>query len=55
MKKIIKGLIPDILALGGAACVAYGAFLFGEIAGFITSGVLLIMGAFVFSRGGDDG
>jgi len=48
--KAIKGLIPDILAIGGAVCISYGAYLFIKPLGYITIGCLLIGGAYIWSK-----
>lgn len=42
---------PDVLLLGGAASVSYGAWLIAPPAGFIVGGVLLIAGGVIASRG----
>jgi hypothetical protein len=43
MDKFIHAL-PDSLLVAGAACVAYGAWLFHPAAGYIVGGVLLLAG-----------
>ena len=39
----IKTALPDILMVGGAAALAYGAWLSYPPAGFITGGILALV------------
>lgn len=48
--KTFKNLIPDILAVAGVVCISYGAYLFSKPIGFMTMGVLLIGGAYLWSK-----
>lgn len=41
----MPSLLTDVVGLSGAASVAYGAWLVLPAAGFITGGVLLMVGA----------
>lgn len=50
-QRAIAGNVPDVLLLGGAASVSYGAWLMYAPAGFITGGVLLIVAGVLASRG----
>lgn len=43
--KNLKALVPDVLLIGGAAAIAYGAWLAWSPAGFIVGGVLAIAAA----------
>lgn len=45
--------LPDLLLVGGAASMAYGAWLVYPPAGFITGGVLLLVAGIIASRGAD--
>ena len=45
--------LPDLLMVTGAASVAYGAWLLHPAAGFITGGLLLLVGGIIASRGGN--
>ena len=51
--KLIKSLLPDVLASIGAVSIGYGAFLIYKPLGFILWGVVLISGAFILSKGGE--
>lgn len=46
MEKIIK-LVPDALILCGAGALSYGAGLLHPAAGFVTAGVLMLVGGIV--------
>jgi len=52
--KTLKSLIPDLLIIFGALCISYGAFKIYRPAGFICLGVMLIGGAVLIIKGGDD-
>lgn len=52
LRHTVVGNVPDALLLAGAGNVAYGAWLIYPPAGFITGGVLLIVGGIIASRGG---
>jgi hypothetical protein len=43
MRQILIKLLPDLLLVGGAAGVSYGAWLAYPPAGFIIAGALLIV------------
>jgi len=40
--KNLKALVPDVLLTGGAAAIAYGAWLAWAPAGFLVGGALAI-------------
>ena len=43
--------LPDLLMLGGAAGVSYGASLMFLPAGYVVGGVLAIVGGWILARG----
>jgi hypothetical protein len=43
MKKLIK-MVPDVLIVCGAGALSYGAGLLHPAAGFITAGLLMLVG-----------
>jgi hypothetical protein len=45
-----KSIAKDIIGLAGVGLVSYGAWLILPGAGFITGGVLLIVGVIINSR-----
>lgn len=45
LSRALPSLLTDVVGLSGAASVAYGAWLVLPAAGFITGGVLLMVGA----------
>ena len=47
----VPGLIRDLAGLCGVGLVSYGAWLIYPPAGFITAGILLIVGALLISLG----
>ena len=49
MKKI-KELVPDTLLVFGAAILSYGAWLAWPPAGYITAGILSILGGIMAAR-----
>jgi len=48
--KQMPKLIPDLLAVGGAASISYGCYQIIEPLGFIVMGILLIGGAVIWSK-----
>ncbi|MBX9945106.1 MAG: hypothetical protein K2Y40_13560 [Reyranella sp.] len=48
----VPGLVRDLAGLCGVGLVSYGAWLIYTPAGFITAGILLIVGALLISLGG---
>lgn len=46
----LKSVFIDLVGIGGAALVSYGAWLIAQPAGFITGGVFLIAGCVLTSR-----
>lgn len=48
----IAGFLPDFLLVGGAAALAYGAWLVYAPAGFIVGGLLALVGGVILSRSG---
>lgn len=46
----LKSAFVDLVGIGGAALVSYGAWLIAPPAGFITGGLLLITGCVLNSR-----
>lgn len=48
--KAIKNLIPDALAISGALGIAYGMSLIFLPLGYIVGGILLILGAWIWSK-----
>lgn len=49
----IKNNLVDIVAFTGIIFISIGFFLLNTIAGFIATGLMLVGGAFLMSRGGD--
>ena len=47
----VPGLIRDLAGLCGVGLVSYGAWLICPPAGFITAGILLIVGALLIALG----
>lgn len=47
----VPGLVRDLAGLCGVGLVSYGAWLIYTPAGFITAGILLIVGALLISLG----
>ena len=47
----MPGLMRDVVGLGGVGLVSYGAWMIYPPAGFITAGLLLIVGALLISLG----
>ena len=47
----VPGLIRDLAGLCGVGLVSYGAWLIYPPAGFITAGILLIVGALLIALG----
>jgi len=47
----VPGLVRDLVGLCGVGLVSYGAWLIYLPAGFITGGLLLIVGALLISLG----
>ena len=47
----VPGLARDLAGLCGVGLVSYGAWLIYTPAGFITAGILLIVGALLISLG----
>lgn len=43
--RLAVGLVPDLLCLAGAACLAAGAGLIYPPAGLLAAGALLLLGA----------
>lgn len=52
-KKTRRGLLVDGLFIAGSVLTAVGAGLYALPLGFITGGVLAIVGAVLAARGGD--
>ena len=48
---VVPGLVRDLAGLCGVGLVSYGAWLIYPPAGFITGGILLIVGALLISLG----
>lgn len=48
---VVPGLVRDLAGLCGVGLVSYGAWLIYTPAGFITAGILLIVGALLISLG----
>lgn len=48
--KTLPKLIPDILAIGGAISVSYGAYLIYKPVGFIVLGGMFIASAVILSK-----
>lgn len=55
LSKVLLGLVSDLLALIGAACVAHGISLIYGPAGWISAGVICIAAAVIVSKGGGGG
>lgn len=51
MRKTIQSTLIDVIGLGGAGSISYGAWLVYEPAGFIVGGVLMLAIAILISRG----
>ena len=47
----VPSLVRDLAGLCGVGLVSYGAWLINPPAGFITAGILLIVGALLISLG----
>jgi|GEM_PF-562351 len=47
----VPGLVRDITGLGGVGLVSYGAWMIYPPAGFITAGILLIVGTLMIALG----
>lgn len=50
-RKNIPRIIPDVLAVCGAASLAYGTFQIWIPAGWIITGILFILSAIIWSKG----
>ena len=48
---VVPGLVRDLAGLCGVGLVSYGAWMIYPPAGFITAGILLIVGALLISLG----
>ena len=48
---VVPGLVRDLAGLGGVGLVSYGAWMVYPPAGFITAGILLIVGALLLALG----
>lgn len=46
-----RGAVPDVLMLGGAASVSYGAWMVYQPAGFVTAGLFALAGGWLTARG----
>ena len=51
-RKALAGLLPDLLMIGGAASVAYGASLVYAPAGHLVAGAFALAAGVLLSRGG---
>ena len=49
--KAVPGLVRDLAGLCGVGLVSYGAWLIYPPAGFITAGILLIVGTLLIALG----
>lgn len=47
----MPGLMRDVAGLGGVGLVSYGAWMIYPPAGFITAGILLIVGTVMIALG----
>lgn len=47
---VCKKMIPDVLAILGAVCFSYGAYLIYKPLGFIFIGLFLIASAYLWSK-----
>ncbi|MFN4018363.1 MAG: hypothetical protein ACK4JB_23710 [Reyranella sp.] len=47
----MPGLMRDVAGLGGVGLVSYGAWMIYPPAGFITAGILLIVGTLMIALG----
>ena len=47
----MPGLMRDVAGLGGVGLVSYGAWMISPPAGFITAGILLIVGTLMIALG----
>jgi hypothetical protein len=50
VKKLINSLLPDVLMLGGAAALSYGAWLIYAPAGYLVGGCLLLVAGVLAAR-----
>ena len=48
---VVPGLVRDLAGLCGVGLVSYGAWLIYPPAGFITAGILLIVGTLLIALG----
>ena len=48
---LVMRATPDIIGVGGAASVAYGAWLIYAPAGFIVGGCIIVAGSLLRARG----
>ena len=48
---VMPGLVRDLAGLCGVGLVSYGAWMIYPPAGFITAGILLIVGALLLALG----
>jgi hypothetical protein len=46
----LTAFLPDVLLLGGAVALSYGAWLIYQPAGFIVVGALALLGGVLLSR-----
>lgn len=53
--KVLLRLSPDLMAIAGAVCVAYGISMIYGPAGWISSGIICIAAAVIVSKGGGGG
>lgn len=53
--RFLATLLPDVLAVLGAAAVTGGVWMLSDAAGWISAGVMLIAAAVIISRGGEGG
>lgn len=53
--KVMLGLLPDLMALIGAVCIAYGVSMIYTPAGWIAAGILCVAAAVIVSKGGGGG
>ena len=47
----MPGLMRDVAGLGGVGLISYGAWMIYPPAGFITAGILLIVGTLMIALG----
>jgi hypothetical protein len=50
LRAAVAGWAPDALMAGGAASVAYGAWLLAPAAGFVVGGLLAMVGGVIVAR-----